>query len=153
VYDIYEAKNLFVMSKKHKSHSKNNQSFLHPVLFRFFAIAAFFLVPWSIVLWQSLPYDHLANHWNLAWSGFDFGLIVSLGLTAFLGLRKSGWVIIPASSAGILLLIDAWFDCLTAKQGGEYIVSLTTAAYIEIPMAALAFWIAYSAGKHYIKKK
>lgn len=110
-------------------------------------------MPWSIVLWQSLPSDHLARHWNLAWSGFDFGLVLSLGLTALLGLRKSGWVIVPASAAGILLLIDAWFDCLTAKQGWEYVLSLSSATIVEVPMAIMAFWIAYSAGKHYIKKK
>jgi len=141
------------MLKVTRNHLKSNQLFLPRGLFKFFAVAAFLLVPWSILLWQSLPYKHLARNWNLAWSGFDFGLVLSLGLTALLGLRKSGWVIIPASAAGILLLIDAWFDCLTAKQGGEYLLSLSSAIVIEIPMAFMAFWIAYRAGKHYIKKK
>lgn len=141
------------MPKTSKNHVNNNPSFLPRGMLKFFAIAAFLLVPWSIILWQSLPPDHLDMRWNLAWSGFDLGLLLSLGLTAFLGLRKSGWVIIPASMAGTLLFMDAWFDCLTAKQGWEYIASLSSASFIEIPMAIMAFWIAYRAGRHYIRKK
>lgn len=141
------------MAKLHKNHSNHNQSFLPRGLLKFFAVAAFLLVPWAILLSQSLPSDHLARRWNFAWTGFDISLVVSLAVTAFLGLRKSGWVIVPAVIVGTLLLVDAWFDCLTAKQGWEYLVSLSSAAFIEIPMSAMAFWIAYRAGKHYIKKK
>lgn len=137
--------------------SKNKDEQLHPFLpqgmLRFFALAAFLLVPWTVLLSQSLPSDHLAHHWNMAWIGFDCFLILTLAFTAILGLRKSGWVIVPATIACTLLLIDAWFDCLTAKQGWEYLISLSSAAFIEIPMAIMAFWIAYRAGRHYIKKK
>jgi len=141
------------MPKSRNYQQKNIHSFLPRGLLKFFAVAAFLLVPWSIILWQSLPSDHLDRRWNLAWTGFDIALIFSLGLTALLGLKKSGWVIIPASMAGALLLMDAWFDCLTAKQGWEYIASLSLASFIEIPMAVMAIWIAYCAGRHYIKKK
>ena len=134
---------------------KINQSgtFLPHGLLIFFAVAAFFLVPWSVLLWQSLPLNHLDRHWNLAWTGFDISMVLSLGVSALLGLRKSGWVIIPASIAGTLLLMDAWFDCLTAKQGWESGVSLFSAMFIEVPISLMAFWLAYQAGAHYIKKR
>lgn len=135
------------MPKSRKNIQKNIHTFLPRGLLKFFAVAAFLLVPWSIILWQSLPSDHLDRRWNMAWTGFDIALIVSLGLTAFLGLKKSGWVIIPASMAAALLVMDAWFDCLTAKQGWEYIASLSLASFIEIPMAGMAIWIAYCAGR------
>ena len=138
------------MAKKTKN---PHQSFLPQNILTLFAVSAFLLVPWSVLLWQSLPPDHLDRRWNLAWTGFDIGMIISLGLTALLGLRKSGWVIMPASMAGTLLLMDAWFDCLTAKQGWEYAASFSSAVLIEVPMAMMAFWIAYCAGNHYIKKK
>jgi hypothetical protein len=127
--------------------------FLPRMLLIFFALASCILVPWSIVVWQSLPAHHLDRHWNLAWSGFDISLVISLGLTSFLGLRKSGWVILPATIAGTLLLMDAWFDYLTAKQGWESGFSLVLAIFIEVPFALMAFWLAYTAGKHYIKKQ
>lgn len=136
-----------------KQSANNIQSFLPRGMLIFFAVSAFMLVPWAILLSQLLPSDHLASRWNLAWSGFDFGLVVILGLTAILGLRSSGWVIIPSSIAGTMLLIDAWFDCLTAKVGKEYLFSLSTAALVEIPMALMAFWMAYRAGRHYLKRK
>lgn len=141
------------MSKVSKKHLLEKHTFLPQGLLKFFAIAAFLLVPWAVLLSQSLPSDHLARNWNFAWSGFDFGLVFSLGLTAFLGLRKSGWVIIPASLSATMLLVDAWFDCLTAKQGKEYLVSVSSAVFIEVPMALMALWIAYCAGRHYLKKK
>jgi hypothetical protein len=140
------------MPKTKYNQIKHTPFFLPRGLLIFFAIAAFLLVPWSIVLWHTLPSDHLDRNWNLAWSGFDIGLVISLGLTALLGLRKSGWVILTASVAGTLLLIDAWFDCLTAKLG-ESGFSLFSAAFIEVPMSLMAFWLAYNAGKHYIKKR
>ena len=37
------------------------------------------LVPWTIWLFFSLPDDHLAQNWWLAWGGFDVGLGVALG--------------------------------------------------------------------------
>lgn len=132
---------------------KHTPFFLPRGVLIFFAAAAFLLVPWSILLWHSLPTDHLDSHWNLAWSGFDISLVLSLGLTALLGLFRSGWVIVTASMAGTLLLMDAWFDCLTAKQGWESGLSLFSAAFIEVPISLLAFWLAYNAGKHYIKKR
>jgi len=141
------------MAAKAKKYINQVHSFLPRNLLKFFAVAAFLLVPWTVLLSQVLPSDHLDRRWNLSWSGFDLGLILSLGLTAYLGLRKSGWVIIPATVAGTLLLIDAWFDCLTALPGWEYIVSLSLAAFVEVPMSVMAFWIAYCAGRHYIKKR
>lgn len=140
------------MAKGKKKIIHHPRSFLPRSILAFFAIAALILVPWTIFLAQSLPTHHMDRRWNLVWSGFDIGLLLSLGLTAYWGLRKSGWVVAAASVAGAFLLIDAWFDCVTAKQGWEYGVSLSLAAFAEIPMAVLSFWIAYRAGKHYFKK-
>ncbi len=110
------------------------------------------LVPWTLWLSYSLPIDHLDHRWNLAWSGFDVGLLLSLALTAYFGLRKSGWVTVTASIAGTLLVIDAWFDCVTAKDSWEHLLSISSATFIELPLALLAFWIAYRAGKQCFSK-
>jgi hypothetical protein len=117
-----------------------------------FAVAALLLVPWTAWLAGTLPSDHLDRRWDVAWTGFDVGLLFSLGATAYFGLRKSGWVIIAATIAGSFLLIDAWFDCLTAKTSWEYLTSLTSAICIELPLAALAFWSAYRTGKQCFAK-
>lgn len=111
------------------------------------AAAAFFLAPWTMWLSHSLPPTHLARRWGIAWGGLDVGECVTLVLTAYLGLRKSGWVIIAGSIAGTLLLVDAWFDCVTAAVGREYLFSLLAAACAELPLSFLAFWVAYKASK------
>jgi hypothetical protein len=112
-----------------------------------FAIAAIALVPWTAWLSHSLPPTHLDRRWSIAWSGLDVGEFVALALTAYLGMRKSGWIIVAASIAGTLLLVDAWFDCLTATAGWEYLGSLLSAVFAELPLSILAFTIAYRTGK------
>lgn len=118
-----------------------------------FAIIAIFLVPWSLWLSYSLPIDHTDHRWNLVWSIFDVGMLGSMAMTAYLGMKKSGWVVIWASITGTFLLVDAWFDCITAKDAWEHLTSISSATFIEIPLGLLAFWIAYRAGKQFIPNK
>jgi hypothetical protein len=42
-----------------------------------------------------------------------------------------------------MLAVDAWFDCLTARQGAEQLTSLATALFAELPLAAALAWLAY----------
>ncbi len=45
------------------------------------------------------------------------------------------------SRAG-LLVCDAWFDVLTARHGGELVEATLEAGLVELPLAALCFWLA-----------
>jgi len=54
-----------------------------------FLAAAVLLVPWSAYLLLTLPDHAHANHWALAWTGFDVGMLVALFFTAFFSLRRS----------------------------------------------------------------
>lgn len=105
--------------------------------------AALLLLPWTIWLSHPLPPTHLARRWNIAWGGLDAGEFVALASTAYLGLKHSKWSALVAPIAGALLLVDAWFDCLTATHGWEYLGSLVTGLAIELPLAFIAFGIAY----------
>lgn len=141
------------MARRTKSKSRAKRLRLPHALLLAFAAVAIFLVPWSLWLSYSLPIDHLDHRWNLAWSIFDLGMLVAMGLTAYLGARKSGWVVVFASITGTFLLIDAWFDCVTAKDAWEHLLSISSATFIELPLSFLAFWIAYRAGKQYFSVK
>lgn len=116
---------------------------------RLFAGAALLLMPWTVWLSLSLPVSHVDSHWNLAWTGFDCALICSLALTAYLAWRRSGWVVLAGTAAATLLLTDAWFDVVTARIGPEYAVSLVSAACAEVPLALLALWVAFRAGRRF----
>jgi len=134
------------MTKPQKNHASENTYRLHRSLW-LFAAAAIVLIPWTAWLSRSLPPTHLDRRWSLTWSGLDVGEFVALATTAYLGYRKSGWVIVSASVAGTLLLLDAWFDTLTSATGLEYLGSLASAVFIELPLAFLAFSVAYRVGK------
>jgi len=129
------------MLKASNRQKRGTRPALPRVVFGLLWVMALILIPWTLYLSFSLPADHLDRRWNLAWTGFDIGLALSLALTAYWGLRRSAAVSIASAAAGTFLLIDAWFDCVTAKQGNEYFVSLLTAACVEVPVALLCFWI------------
>jgi hypothetical protein len=107
-----------------------------------FLILVVGLVPWTIWLFFSLPEDHLAQNWYLAWGGFDVGLIFALGLTAVFLLRRSPWAGITAAVAGTLLVCDAWFDITTSRGTDERLQAIFLALIVELPLAAVCFWIA-----------
>jgi hypothetical protein len=100
------------------------------------------LVPWTVWLFVSLPDDHLARHWALAWGGFDVGLGISLGLTALLLLRRSPFAGVAAAASGTLLVCDAWFDIVTSRGTDELLQAVALALVAELPLAAVCFWIA-----------
>jgi hypothetical protein len=64
-------------------------------------------------------------------------------LTGILASIKSRWIIITASTAATLLLVDAWFDVCSSKGGYELDQALVLAVFIEVPLAIASFWLAY----------
>src|SRR5947209_14822142 len=100
-----------------------------------FGLAALLLVPWVILLVAALPSAHRAAHWDIAWAGFDVGLALLLLTVAVVAWRRSPWLEGAATATATLLLVDAWFDILTASTGTELVVAVTEAAFVELPLA------------------
>ena len=74
------------------------------------------LVPWTALLFATLPRHYVANHWAIAWGGFDIGLGVALASTAVMVIRRSPLAEVTATITGSLLCCDAWFDVLTRVE-------------------------------------
>src|ERR671930_1376889 len=108
-----------------------------------FAAAGLVLLPWTIWLAASLEPHHETSQWDLAWSGFDAGLAVMFLLTAFAAWRRSLWVGVCAATTGTLLVADAWFDVVLESHYDERVMAVILAAFVELPVAAVCFWIAY----------
>ena len=107
-----------------------------------FLLCAVMLIPWTALLFLTLPRHYSANHWHVAWGGFDIALAVALTSTAVLTLRRSPLAEIAATVTGTLLVCDAWFDVLTSHGSGNVAQALAEALLLELPLAALCFWIA-----------
>jgi len=108
-----------------------------------YVIFALALIPWTIYLAYSLPIRHIEKHWDLSWVGLDIGIIIILLLTGFLASIKSRLVIISFSVAASFLLVDAWFDLISAKPGAEFFQALVLAIIVEIPLSILGYYLAY----------
>ena len=107
-----------------------------------FGLAALLLVPWVILLVPALPSAHRAAHWDIAWAGFDVGLALLLLTVAVVAWRRSPWLEGAATATATLLVVDAWFDILTASTGTELVVAVTEAAFVELPLAVLCLRLA-----------
>lgn len=111
----------------------------------FFGALAVALVPWTIYLAITLPQRTTSTHYALAWAGFDVGLMLALGGTAYLTWRHHHWLPIIASVAATMLIVDAWFDVTTAPDRSARIQAVASAAVLEVPLALCSFWLALHA--------
>jgi hypothetical protein len=107
-----------------------------------FAAGALVLVPWVVFLGFELPERSTDTHYNLAWVGFDILLLFAMARTAVFAWKGRRKVQLPAVATCTLLLVDAWFDVLTSNGTGALVQALLFAFFLELPIAALAFWIA-----------
>ncbi|MCM6775447.1 hypothetical protein NDR87_15775 [Nocardia sp. CDC159] len=94
------------------------------------------MIPWLVYLGLTLPAEYHARNWSLAWIGFDIVLVLMMAATAYLGWRRRLLLLLPAFGTGLLLLVDAWFDIVTADSGDVWI-SVGTALLAEVPLAVL----------------
>jgi hypothetical protein len=100
------------------------------------------LVPWIVYLAFARPAEFGDGHYRVAWVGLDAMEAIALALTARLAYRRSTWVDIAATATATLLIVDAWFDLMTATPGWQLTQSILAAALLEIPLALLSLWIA-----------
>ena len=112
-------------------------------------LVAIALIPWTLWLTWSLPAKHVAEHWRLAWVGYDVALALTLLYTGIAGIRRLPAVEIAATAAGTLLIADAWFDVLTAAGRGELVQAIGEALAAELPLAFVCFWIARDAERFF----
>ncbi|HKU18936.1 MAG TPA: hypothetical protein VJP80_06740 [Candidatus Saccharimonadales bacterium] len=126
-------------------HAARKKKPLFPWLGALYAFCALALIPWVVRLGTVIPHRTVSPHWQSAWVGLDVMLIVMLALSAIMLLVHSAWAIMTTSIVGGMLVLDAWFDLLTAHRGHEFTLALASALCIEVPLAALSFWVAVHA--------
>ena len=107
-----------------------------------FIVCAVVLLPWTAFLFITLPDGYAANHWGLAWGGFDIALGLALLVTSIAIARREAFGEVGATITGTLLVCDAWFDILTSRGTSDVVQAILSAVLVELPLAFLCFWIA-----------
>ena len=108
------------------------------------ALTAAGLLVWTLYLTYSLPSRHVTVHYDVAWVGFDAGLLAALAATTWFAVRSSEWLVPAAAATGTMLLCDAWFDVVTSTSGGRA-EAVLEAAFAELPLALIFWLIVYDA--------
>ena len=103
----------------------------------FVSLCCLGLIPWTIGLALTLPRSYLVGDWPLAWIGFDTILLGCLGTTAWALWKQRQVAVMASMITSVLLFCDAWFDVVTAHSGRCLVLSISTAALGEIPIAIL----------------
>ncbi len=110
-----------------------------------FLLLAALTLGWVAELWATLPYRDVSAHYRLAWVGFDAMLASVLGRTGWLAWRGRDHVELPAVAAATLLVVDMWFDIVTASHPSDRVLAIVSAVLVEVPLALLCLWIARNA--------
>lgn len=76
-------------------------------------------------------------------AGLALALAIVLAASAVALLRRWPVAKVLVAMAAALLIRDAWFNVLTARQG-HAAVALVVAAGLELPLAGLCLWVAVS---------
>ena len=103
------------------------------------------LIPWIVYLAMNLPRHARATHYNLAWVGFDIGMGVVLLALGYAALNRRPTTELFAGVAATMLVVDAWFDVVTAPNREQMAFSVASAVLIELPLAVLCAWVAINA--------
>jgi hypothetical protein len=103
-------------------------------------------IPWLVYLGFTLPSKVRAEHYDLAWLGFDCAMCTVLAVLAFCALRRHAATGPIAAVASMMLVVDAWFDVFTSSAGhGEMALAIVLALCGELPLAILCGWAAVHA--------
>lgn len=103
------------------------------------------MLPWIVYLGMTLPRKARADHYDLAWIGFDCAMWVVLAVLAITALRRHPATGPVAAVAATLLVVDAWFDVVTTDNDTQFLIALVLALTAELPLAIICAWAAVNA--------
>jgi len=95
------------------------------------------MVPWLVVLAVALPPRAAVGNWSTVWVGLDSLEAVALTATGVLLRRRDPRASLTAAATAVLLLVDAWFDVMTAAAGADRAIAVAMAAGVELPLSGL----------------
>ena len=98
---------------------------------------------WAFVLCVTLPARTTAQHWSAVWAGLDAMEALGFVATGVLLLRRGRHRCTAAAATSALLVVDVWFDTMTAAPGAGLALALLMAGGLELPLAGVCAAIAW----------
>lgn len=102
-------------------------------------------LPWIVYLGLTLPQRSRAQHYDIAWLGFDCVMCAVLAVLAVVALRRHPATGPVAAIAATMLVVDAWFDVTTSADQQQFVIALVLALGAEVPLAVICGWAAVNA--------
>jgi streptomycin 6-kinase len=102
------------------------------------------------VLAAGLPAVMTAPRWPAAWIGLDTLEAAGLIATGLLAARGDRRHALAAAATTALLVVDAWFDAMTATSTSDLGAAIAMALCPELPLAAVCGWLAIRASQQNI---
>jgi hypothetical protein len=102
------------------------------------------MLGWIVLLGVSLPSTASTREWRLVWIGFDVGELSALLVTLWAIYRLRQIAIAAALVSGTLFVCDAWFDVVLSWGTSGWWLSVASAIFVEIPLAAVLWFSARS---------
>jgi len=106
------------------------------------------LIPRTVYLAISLPKREIDTHYRGDWVGFDLLLVLAIVFTAYYAFRMDDRVQLPAMATATLLVVDAWFDVMTAGDRQATFEALLMALLVELPAALFSLLLARQVNRH-----
>lgn len=100
------------------------------------------LLPWLVVPASGLPGTAIASNWCTAWIGLDTLEALGLIATGLLAARGRHLYALTAVATATLLVVDAWFDTVTAAPGADQMWAVVMAVGVELPLAVVCVVLA-----------
>lgn len=107
------------------------------------------LLPWMYVLAAGPPTVMTATRWPAAWIGLDVLEAAGLITTGLLASRRDRRHTPAAAATAALLVVDAWFDTMTATSSSDLRAAIAMALCPELPLAAVCAWLAIRASRQH----
>ncbi|MGW2962910.1 hypothetical protein ACWDGI_31250 [Streptomyces sp. NPDC001220] len=92
------------------------------------------MIPWLVFLYTGLPATAQASHWAWTWTGLDSFEALGLLSTGLLLRRGDRRACLTSAATSALLLVDAWFDTMTAAPGPDFQLAVLMAVFAELPL-------------------
>jgi hypothetical protein len=113
------------------------------VLARVFTCCGIVLLPWIWVLIEQLHGQAGKRSFSASWVGLDALEAICLVIVAQLMRRRHRVTSPVAAATAAILIMDAWFDTMSAAPQLPYAESLAMAWFAELPLAVLLAWTAW----------